>query len=133
MHSNVKPMLGFAPVVVTDNTATSTSWVDRQGYESVEFVIATGTLADSDAVFTIVVQDADASDQADAANVADDYLLGTEASAGFTFAADSATRRVGYCGRKRYVKLTCTPSGNTGNAPLACVCLLSRAHSRPVA
>jgi hypothetical protein len=138
MH-NETYRVAIAPAVVADNTAQAGNWIDRHGYESLTFAILTGTLADADATFAALVEEADASDQADAAAVADDDLLsqtaGTapEAAAGFTFAADNATRKIGYVGYKRYVRLTLTPSANAGNAPLAAMAVLSHANTRPLA
>ena len=131
LFNNLHPLLGFAPVVATDDTPLVSAIIDRRGYEGLTFVIATGVLADVDATFAILIEDGDDSGLSDAAAVADSDLLGTEALAGFTFADDSETRKVGYIGSKRYVRLTVTPSGNTGNAPLAAVAILGRPHTAP--
>jgi hypothetical protein len=122
----INPKAGYAPLAaaVTDNTAMATGWIDLQGYHSLTFVIATGVLADADATFAVTIQDADASDQSDAAAVAAANLLGTTALASFTFAGDSSCFKLGYVGNKRYVKLTVTPANNTGNAPMAIIALL---------
>lgn len=128
LHTSLNYAFGFAPVVVTDNTATSTSIIDMSGYHVAEFVIITGTLADVDAAFTVLVQHGDASNLSDATDVADADLVGTESDAGFTFAADNATRKIGYKGVKRYVRLTVTPANNTGNAPIACVVVRAPRH-----
>src|SRR5262245_51815529 len=119
--------VAIAPAVVGDNTAQVGNWIDRQGFESLTFGILTGTLADADATFAVLVEDSDLADHSDAAAVADEDMIsqtrGTapEAAAAFTFADDSATRKVGYVGNKRYARLTVTPSDNGGNAPLAAV------------
>ena len=41
-------------------------------------------------------------------------LLGTTAGASFTFSDDNKIAKIGYIGSKRYVRLTVTPSNNTG-------------------
>jgi len=66
----------------------------------------------------------DASNLSDAAAVPAASLVGTLALAGFTFADDGETRKVGYVGEKRYVRLTITPSANAGAAPMSVVALL---------
>lgn len=109
---------------VTDDTALVSQIIDRAGYEGLVFAISTGSLADADATFAVLVEDGDVADLSDAAAVADEHLSGTEALAGFTFADDDAARKIGYTGSKRYVRLTITPANNTGNAFVSAVALL---------
>ena len=143
LHNNLLATLGLAPQVASDNTALSTAIVDLKGYQSVEFYILTGTLADADATFAVTLSHRDAVDSesapttiTDSAAADADCLIGTLAAAGFTFAADNAVKRVGYSpdrgAGKRFVRLTITPSGNSGNAPLA-VLALRLPRTRPVA
>lgn len=123
----------IAPVVATDNTALVSAIIDLQGYGGAMFAIATGTLADADATFTVLLEEGDAANLSDAAAVADAELIGTEALAGFTFAADGVTRKLGYIGAKRYLRLTITPANNTGNAPLCAMAVLGRPALAPTA
>lgn len=134
LHNHIDVKRGISPAAaVTDNTAVVSEIVDTAGFESAEFIILTGSLADADATFTVLVEDGDASNLADAAAVADAHLLGTESLAGFTFAADNATRKIGYAGNKRYVRITITPSANTGNAFIAGAWVLGHPHNAPTA
>lgn len=118
---------------VSDNTAVVSGITDRQGYDSLTFVIAAGTLADADATFTALVEEGDESNLSDAAAVADIDLIGTEALAGFTFADDSECRKIGYKGNKRYVRCTVTPANNTGSAPIAVIPILGHPELGPTA
>ncbi|PWC53270.1 hypothetical protein [Azospirillum sp. TSO22-1] len=131
LMNHIHPIPAIAPVVVTDNTAQVSAIIDTLGYGSLTFVIATGTLSDADATVTALVEDGDASNLSDAAAVADAQLLGTEALASFTYADDGETRKIGYIGFKRYVRLTLTPSGNTGNIPVSAVAILGHPRSMP--
>lgn len=133
LMSNIDPRVALAPVVVTDNTAQVCSIIDGQGFDSMTYIIATGTLADADATFAVLLEEGDASNLSDAAAVADADLVGTEALAGFTFAADAKTRKLGYRGTKRYTRMTITPSGNSGNAPLAVVAIAGHPQHAPTA
>lgn len=133
MMNSIDLKVALAPVVATDNTALVGQIIDTRNAGSVTFGITTGTLADADATFAVLVEEGDAANLSDAAAVADADLIGTEALAGFTFAADLATRKIGYRGVKRYVRLTITPSGNSGNAPLAAVAILGSLARRPSA
>lgn len=124
LHGSIKYVKAIAPVVVTDNTAQVSSIIDLQGMRGCEFVITTGTLADADATFAVTLDEGDDSSLTDAAAVAAGDLLGSYAGASFTFADDNTTKKLGYAGTKRYVRLTITPSANTGNAPLSAVAAL---------
>lgn len=128
--STAKPEQGFAPVTVTDNTATETGEIDMQGYEGLMFIINIGTLADADATFTVAVTESDTSGGSFTA-VADAFLIETEADASFTFDDDDTTREIGYVGKKRYVKLSVTPANNTGNATYGCVAIKGRPLRSP--
>ena len=143
LHNNVYATLGLAPVVVADNTAQSTAIVDLKGHKSVEFFVLTGAVADPDATFAVTMTHGDAVDDVsnptsitDSAAEDADCLIGTLAGASFTFAADNTVKRVGYSpGRgagKRFVRLTLTPTGNSGNAPLA-ILAVRMPLGRPVA
>ncbi len=128
--NNIYAWLAIAPVVVSDNTATVGAIIDRKGFDSVTYVLATGTLADADATFAVLLQEGDESDLSDAAAVDDADLLGTEAAAGFAFDDDGETRKLGYIGSKRYTRLTITPTGNADAAPIAAVAILGHRTSR---
>jgi hypothetical protein len=127
MMNNVKLETAFAPkAAVTDDTAQTSTICDTRGCESVVLSLITGVLSDSNATFAVVITESDAVDSESAPTsltggtaVADDDLVGTEVLAGFTFADDSETRKIGYRGGKRWIQATVTPTGNTGNLFLA--------------
>lgn len=125
LFNNIELKKGIAPYDhATGDAAVSTEIIDMQGNASLTFAIATGSLADADATFAVLVEDGDAANLSDAAAVADADLLGTEALAGFTFAADNKLFKIGYKGNKRYVRLTITPANNTGAALLCVIAIL---------
>lgn len=123
----------ISPVAArTDNTAIVSSIIDRQGYDSLTFGIAVGTNTDANATFAVTMDDGDAANLSDAAAVAAGDLVGTYALAGYTFADDAESRKIGYRGNKRYVRLTITPSGNdSGNIFLAALAILGNASVAP--
>ena len=114
-----------------DNTAKVSDIIDTAGHESLLFAISTGSLVDADATFAVLVEDGDDSGLSDAAAVADENLLGTEALAGFTFADDGETRKIGYIGPKRYVRLTITPTGNAGAWDSSAVAIQGHSRHQP--
>ena len=122
--NNLHPIRAISPVSVADDTAEVGQIIDRQGYDGLTFVIATGSLADVDATFAILVEHGNDSGLSDAAAVADADLLGTEALAGFQFDDDDETRKIGYLGDRRYIRLTITPSANASAALFSAVAIL---------
>lgn len=133
---------GLSPVAsAADNTALVSQIIDRLGYDSAGFVIATGALPDADATFTVLVEDGDAANLSDAAAVADGDLIAQdpssttapEAQASFTFAADDNIRKIGYRGIKRYLRLTITPAANASASLLCVIAVLGNAEVKPVA
>ncbi|MCA3255071.1 MAG: hypothetical protein INF91_05595 [Alphaproteobacteria bacterium] len=133
MHSTITVRRAISPVSISDNTAAVSQIIDLQGYKSLEFVIAFGSLADSDATFTTLVEHGDAANLSDAAAVADIDLLGTEAQASGQFDDDNEVRKIGYVGSKRYVRLTITPANNASAALLAAVAILGHPMVAPTA
>jgi len=121
--NNIDVKRVISPVSVADNTAQVGTVVDGQGFGSVTYLIATGSIADADATFTVLLEESDASGSGYAA-VADDDLLGTEALAGFQFDDDNECRKLGYRGIKRYTRLTITPANNASAALIAAVAVL---------
>lgn len=134
LMNRIHPLVVLAPVAaITNDTALVGAIIDRKNFESLTYVLITGTDADADATFTVLLEESDASNMSGAVAVADADLLGTEALAGYTFADDAETRKLGYVGNKRYTRLTVTPTNNTGNFFLAAVALLGHPQLKPTA
>lgn len=133
LHNTIDVKRVISPVSVADTTAQVGQIIDRAGYSQVEYLIATGSIADADATFTILLEDGEDSGLSDAAAVADAYLIGTEALAAFQFDDDNECRKLGYKGAKRYTRLTITPVANASAAVLCAVCVLSGQASGPSA
>jgi predicted membrane GTPase involved in stress response len=137
LHNRIHAAVAIIPQTQTNSdTAITGEIVDTAGFDAVEFVIATGTLTDADATFAVTLEHGDDPALGDTAQVTNSDLIGTLAGAGFTFASDKATRKLGYAprtqARKRYLRLTVTPTGNnSGAAPIAAVCIMSSARTQP--
>lgn len=123
----------LSPVSVGDNTAQVGQIIDRRGFESLTYIIATGSIADADATFTVLLEEGNVANLSDAAAVADADLIGTEALAGFQFDDDNECRKLGYTGSKRYTRLTITPSGNASAALVSAVAVLGDPTATPTA
>lgn len=127
----------LSPVSVSDNTAQVGEVIDRQGFDAVTFLIATGSIADADATFTVLLEESDASGSGYTAVADADMLSQTsgtapETAAAFQFDDDNEVRKIGYLGTKRYLRLTITPANNASAALLAAVAILGVPHVMPV-
>lgn len=129
LHSNILATIGVAPVASaqTDNTAIVSAIVDMRGHKALEWVIATGTLADADVTVAATIEHGDAANLSDAAAAPTDCLIGTLAAAGFRYDDDSAIKKIGVVPHKgagkRYWRLTLTPSANSGALPVTVIAL----------
>ena len=130
LASNIDVKRVISPVSVADNTAQVGQIIDRRGFDSVTFLVATGSVADADTTFTVLLEESDVSG---GNAVADADLIGTEALAGFQFDDDNECRKLGYVGGKRYLRLTITPANNASAALLAAVAVLGHPALAPTA
>lgn len=131
LHNNIKASLAEPPVAaVTNDTPYVSSILDTANFGSAEFIGILGTNTDANATFTVLVEDGDDASLSDAAAVADEHLLGVEAM-GLDFADDNKVFKIGYCGPKRYVRVTVTPSGNTGDIFFAAIWLQGHPRTLP--
>lgn len=136
LHNNIKTVTLFAPIAAQTNsdTARVSAIIDTAGFNSLELVLVNGANTDANATFAVLVEDGDNSSLSDNVAVDDAFLLGTEAQAGFTFTNDNLTRKIGYLGVKRYVRVTVTPSGNnSGDWFMAGVAILGNPRTAPTA
>jgi hypothetical protein len=131
IHNEIKVLRAISPVSVADNTAQVGQIIDRQGFDSLEYLIALGSIADADATFAVTMDEGDAANLSDASAVAAADLVGTYAAAGFQFDSDDGVRKIGYRGNKRYTRLTITPSANASAALFSALAVLMNPGIRP--
>ena len=65
----------ISPVSVADNTAQVGQIIDRLGFESLTYLINTGSIADVDATFAVLLQEGDQANLSDAATVANSDMV----------------------------------------------------------
>ncbi len=124
MFNQVTPKNCISPQSVADNTALVGAIIDRKDFESLTYLILTGSLGDAGAEFTVLLEEGDVSNLSDAAAVADADLLGTEALASFIQSDDNKCFKLGYRGAKRYTRLTITPTNNATASLIGATALL---------
>lgn len=130
----VRPVIAPADRADIGTTPIVGAIIDQRGYDSLTYAIATGTLSDANATYSVLLEESNDSGMSGANEVSDADLIGTEVAAGFTFANDGVTRKLGYRGSKRYTRLTITPAGaDSGNSPIAAIAILGNPALAPVA
>lgn len=134
MHNNIKVVHAITPQAVGTTGAANgklSAVIDRQGYESVEFVFSSGASASVADTITPIVYESDTATTAGFAAVADADLLGLEADQKLTLTA-AGSSKIGYRGNKRYVGIRLYGLG-TATAIVSSVAVLGNPHQAPVA
>lgn len=150
LHSNIKAVQHVAAQAITA-TNTPASGVDLKGYDSAEFLIGIGTVANiansPQPSWAFKLQESDSA-SADFTDVTDsnDVLVGSaaspvaapNASTGVFLTVDAAsedaaTYRVGYVGSKRYVRVVATAANTPGSTPYYVTALLGHPNLAPTA
>ena len=138
LHNNIRAKRAIAAQTVgTTGTGRTSPVLDVRGYLAREFVINYGAITSSTAVFTVLMTESDATGSG-FTSVGDDDLLGTESAAGIAAGARTSestmnvTKRLGYKGLKRYVKLN-VKSTATAAVPISASLILGFPTMAPVA
>jgi hypothetical protein len=132
LHNNITLSRVISPISQSGNAAMVGAIVDMQGYGSLEFAITLGTITTAGTTYTALLEESNDSGLSGSNAVADADLLGTEALASFVDSEVNTTKKLGYKGGKRYVRLTMTPAGNTGASTMSAVAVRGNASIVPV-
>lgn len=111
LKNNLSVATALAPKART--ASENGGWIDLQGVKSAMFIFEAG--AWTDGTHTPNLQDADASDQSDSADVDASLVEGAFTAVASSGDANKA-QRVGYKGVKRYVRVVVTCAGTTTGA-----------------
>lgn len=125
--TSLKALKALNIASIATNTTTAGSSIDTKGFESLTLFFELG--ARTDGTFLPLVQDSD--DNSTFADVADTFLIGTEAEALLNTA--NTIKSIGYVGKKRYVKASIVSSAVTSGATASATAILANAAKRPVA
>jgi len=126
LHHRINTFLSLAPIKCT--TTTNGTVIDTKGYESVEILYVIGQSGDtlgSSVKITPSLQDSDASDSGftDTTEIIGELTVIDSAD------KDEVIQRIGYKGRKRYLKPILTFTGtHTNGTPCSIVAVLGHAR-----
>lgn len=126
--NNVSNLNGLTPATIATNTTTPGEIIDTKGFESLSFLNRASNYTDG--TYTPLIEDGEDSGLSDAAAVTDTFLIGTEASAALSA---SGVSKIGYIGKKRYVRLSYVSTSTTTGATLDSVAVLGDPIKAPVA
>jgi hypothetical protein len=114
-HHNILQVQAIPVVEFLNDDPIESGIIDMFCYNAIEFVTNIGACTDT-ATFTVEITHGNDPALADSEVVPADSLLGTIADAGWVGGPtnnDNGTRTIGYIGKKRYVRYTVTPAGNS--------------------
>ena len=129
IHHDSKALIGLANAAIVSNTDTSGAIIDRAGFMALEFLLQMGTITDG--AYAVKLEHGDLANLSDAADVDAAEQLG---DADFAVADDDSANRIGYIGKKRYVRLVITSTGvTTGVDAASAMAMLANAIHQPSA
>ena len=116
---------------ITTNTTTNGLIVDTQGSYSVMWAIHSGTITDG--VYNVQIREGDMANLSDGTLTSADFIIGNVADARFVAADDNAVKKIGYAGKKRYVRLEIVSTAVTSGRTLSASALLGHPRHAPAA
>jgi hypothetical protein len=142
IHNHISAVRVVSPVAIgTTGTGKTGKILDRQGYNSVEFLFDYGTVTATNAVITPVIKECDTTGGT-FTSVADADMLPQTAAESKAALGQAATRtsgtsknvttRLGYIGNKRYLQASIS-STVTAGPPVAITAILANPAEGPVA
>lgn len=142
LHNNVKSQRVIAPIAIGANATKTGKIIDRQGYGGVEFIASYGAVTTTGTIVTLVCFEGDVTGTM--TSVADADMLpitGAEAAASLPIQATSRTsevgknvsKRLGYKGNKRYVRVDAVGTGTTSVGCVSVEALLFNPAVAPLA
>ncbi len=130
LHSNVKGLIALDVQDITTNTTTVGNVIDTLGFESLEYMIQSGTITDG--AYAFLLEEADVVGFTGSSVVPADETLGV--LTGFVAADDDTPLRVGSIGKKRFQRLSIVSTGtSSGGTNFTSHAVLGNPKSAPVA
>lgn len=127
-HTHLFQQVALDSQDITTDTTTVGNIIDTAFFESLEYVVQSGTITDG--AYALKVEDGDDSGLSDAADVSSELVLGV--LTGFVAADDDAAKRVGVISKKRYQRLSIVSTGtSSGATKFSSVSVLGHPHSMP--
>ena len=128
LHHNTKQLTALTSQTIDTDTTTAGEIIDTALFTALEFLLISGTITDG--AYAVSLQHGDDSGLSDVTVVSADETLG---DADFALADDDTAKRIGYIGKKRYVRLSIVSTATTTGGLFAGIALLANAAHQPTA
>lgn len=131
LNSNIKASPALNAQSIATNTTVNGAIIDTRGFEGLAFLIQSATITDG--TFTPSLTEGDQANLSDGAAVQAADMIGTVAAATFIATDDNVTKKLGYKGSKRYVRLNLTSTGVTTGGAMSGTAVLGFPRHAPAA
>lgn len=127
LYNCIEQASAFDSAAVTTNTTTAGNIIDTSDFNSITFLL--NATAYTDGTYKMTITEGDDSGLSD--GVTATQVIGDTATIAVT--AANAPKRLGYVGKKRYVRLNIVSTATTAGATLSAVVVKGDAISVPTA
>ena len=121
MHHSIDAAVALNTQAITSDTTTVGNIIDMKGKLAVDFAILAGTMTDG--TYTAKIEEGDAANLSDAADVPASRLLG--ALPAIVAADDDSVERVGFIKNKRFIRLSLVSTGTTSGGTLGALAIVN--------
>lgn len=117
LHNSIAVEVGIALTAVPDGQDVVGAIIDTNGSQALEYIMQVGAYTDGDV--QLLIEGSNAANMAGAVEIADDYLIGTEAD---TLLSAAGISKIGVVAPFRYIRATAvTAAGSTLSVGAAAV------------
>lgn len=128
LHNNCDVITALNSQTIATDTTTNGVIIDTKGSRAIEFILTSGTITDG--AYTVTATQGDDSGLSDGVAVDAELLLGSIA---FAATEDNVSKRVGFIGKKRYVRFSVVSTGTTSGGVFSGVAVRANPNHAPVA
>lgn len=128
LHHKVSQSAGLTSQTIATDTTTVGEIIDTAGFTVLEFLLLSGTITDG--AYAVSMTESDDSGMSGETAVSAAETLG---DADYALADDDTAKRIGYIGKKRYVRLAIVSTATTSGGVFAGIALLGGPAHQPVA
>ena len=128
LHDNCQVLNALDSQTISTDTTTNGEIIDTSSFHGLEFFLKSAAITDG--TYTVTLTEGDDSALGDGTTVDAADLLGSIA---FVAAEDDTPKRIGYIGKKRYVRMNVVSADTTSGGVFDGVAVLFAPNHAPVA
>ena len=127
LYNHMEQASAFDFAVISSDTTTTGNIIDTTGFNSITFLLAAS--AYTDGAYAMTLTEGDDSGLSDGATVESKFIIGDAST--ISVGAANTPKRLGYVGKKRYVRLNIVSTATTTGATLGATVI--KGHAKEVA